>query len=91
MKPLLRIPYAIAGRLTDALVRVVPAGKSKFRHALSRRRGLVERYKQWGAAGRDISRPLVWFHAPSVGEGLQAQPVDTHFEGEQDEAGEAAE
>jgi 3-deoxy-D-manno-octulosonic-acid transferase len=75
VKPLLRIPYAIAGRLTDALVRVVPAGKSKFRHALSRRRGVVERYKQWGAAGRDISRPLVWFHAPSVGEGLQAQPV----------------
>jgi 3-deoxy-D-manno-octulosonic-acid transferase len=75
VKPLLRIPYAIAGRLTDALVRVVPAGKSKFRRGLSRRRGLVERYKQWGAAARDTKRPLVWFHAPSVGEGLQAQPV----------------
>jgi len=75
VKPLLRIPYAIAGRLTDALVRVAPAGKSKFRRALSRRRGLVERYKQWGATSRDTSRPLVWFHAPSVGEGLQAQPV----------------
>lgn len=24
---------------------------------------------------RDDARPLVWFHAPSVGEGLQAQPV----------------
>jgi 3-deoxy-D-manno-octulosonic-acid transferase len=22
-----------------------------------------------------LTRPLVWFHAPSVGEGLQAQPV----------------
>jgi 3-deoxy-D-manno-octulosonic-acid transferase len=75
VKPLLRIPYAIAGRLTDALVRVVPAGKSKFRRGLSRRRGLVDRYKQWGAASRDTSRPLAWFHAPSVGEGLQAQPV----------------
>ena len=75
MKPLLRFPYAIAGLLTDALVRVVPAGKSKFRRGLSRRRGLVDRYKQWGAASRDTSRPLVWFHAPSVGEGLQAQPV----------------
>jgi 3-deoxy-D-manno-octulosonic-acid transferase len=61
--------------MTDALVRVVPAGKSKFRRGLSRRRGLVERYAQWGAASRDSSRPLVWFHAPSVGEGLQAQPV----------------
>jgi 3-deoxy-D-manno-octulosonic-acid transferase len=75
VKPLLRIPYAIAGRLTDALVRVVPAGKSKFRRGLSRRRGLVDRYKQWGASSRDTERPLVWFHAPSVGEGLQAQPV----------------
>jgi len=75
VKPLLRVPYAIAGRLTDALVRVVPAGKSKFRRGLSRRRGLVERYEQWGAASRDTTRPLVWFHAPSVGEGLQAQPV----------------
>lgn len=24
---------------------------------------------------RDTTRPLVWFHAPSVGEGLQARPV----------------
>jgi 3-deoxy-D-manno-octulosonic-acid transferase len=75
VKPLLRFPYAVAGRLSDALVRVVPAGNSKFRRALSRRRGLVERYAQWGATARDASRPLVWFHAPSVGEGLQAQPV----------------
>ena len=75
MKPLLRFPYSLAGRLTDALVRIVPAGSSKFRRGLSRRRGLVERYAHWGATSRDISRPLVWFHAPSVGEGLQAQPV----------------
>jgi 3-deoxy-D-manno-octulosonic-acid transferase len=61
--------------MTDVLVRVVPAGKSKFRRGLSRRRGLAERYAQWGATSRDSSRPLVWFHAPSVGEGLQAQPV----------------
>ena len=24
---------------------------------------------------RDVTRPLVWLHAPSVGEGLQAQPI----------------
>jgi 3-deoxy-D-manno-octulosonic-acid transferase len=29
----------------------------------------------WGSTHRDRSRPLVWFHAPSVGEGLQAKPV----------------
>jgi 3-deoxy-D-manno-octulosonic-acid transferase len=75
MKPLLRIPYTLAGRLTDALVRVVPAGNSKFQRGLSSRRGLIERYQAWAAKSRDGARPLVWFHAPSVGEGLQALPV----------------
>ena len=75
MKLLLRIPYAFVGLVTDALVGVVPAGKSKFRRALSSRRGLVDRYQTWGATSRDAARPLVWFHAPSVGEGLQALPV----------------
>jgi 3-deoxy-D-manno-octulosonic-acid transferase len=75
VKPLFRTPYVIAGLLTDVLVRVVPAGKSKFRRGLSSRRGLVERYQAWSAKSRDAARPLVWFHAPSVGEGLQASPV----------------
>lgn len=75
MNSLLRIPYAFAGLVTDALVRVVPAGKSKFNRGLNGRRGLVARYEQWGATCRDDARPLVWFHAPSVGEGLQALPV----------------
>ena len=30
---------------------------------------------RWGREGRDPSRPLLWMHAPSVGEGLQARPV----------------
>jgi 3-deoxy-D-manno-octulosonic-acid transferase len=72
---LLRIPYALAGVATQALIRAVPAGDSKFRRGLSARRGIVERYERWGKASRDRSRPLVWFHAPSVGEGLQAFPV----------------
>jgi 3-deoxy-D-manno-octulosonic-acid transferase len=29
----------------------------------------------WASAHRDSTRPLVWFHAPSVGEGLQARAV----------------
>ena len=75
MDSLLRIPYALAGAVTHALVRAIPAGDSKFRRGLSARRGIVERYERWAAASRDRSRPLVWFHAPSVGEGLQALPV----------------
>lgn len=41
-------------------------------------RGRVEtlgRFEDWAAAHRDASRPLVWFHAPSVGESLMAQAI----------------
>jgi len=72
---LLRIPYSVAGRIADAFTAVVPAGESKFRRGLSARRGLIDRYRRWGDTSRDPSRPLAWFHAPSVGEGLQALPV----------------
>ena len=75
MNSLLRVPYALAGAIANALARAVPAGDSKFRRGLSARRDIVKRYAQWGARDRDPSRPLVWFHAPSVGEGLQALPV----------------
>src|SRR5689334_18199700 len=75
MNSLLRIPYAVAGRVADAFTAVVPAGDSKFRRGLSARRGVIDRYRVWGSKNRDGSRPLIWFHAPSVGEGLQALPV----------------
>lgn len=75
MNSLLRIPYAFAGAVAHALVRATPAGDSKFQRGLSARRKIVERYTRWAANSRDFSRPLVWFHAPSVGEGLQALPV----------------
>ncbi len=75
MNSLLRIPYAFAGLVTEALVRIVPAGDSKFRRGLSARRGVVDRFADWAAKNRNSTRSLVWFHAPSVGEGLQALPV----------------
>ena len=43
--------------------------------SLRARRGIRSRYAAWGRAHRDASRPLLWIHAPSVGEGLQARPV----------------
>ena len=75
MNSLLRIPYAFAGLVTEGLVRVVPAGTSKFRRGLSARRGIIDRYSRWASTSRDPARPLVWFHAPSVGEALQALPI----------------
>jgi 3-deoxy-D-manno-octulosonic-acid transferase len=72
---LLRVPYALAGVLAQSLAYIVPDGGSKLQRGLAARRGIIRRYSRWAAAQRDLSRPLVWFHAPSVGEGLQALPV----------------
>ena len=75
MNSLLRIPYGLAGLATEGLVRITPPGNSKVRRGLSARRGLIDRYAEWGAKSRDRAKPLAWFHAPSVGEGLQSLPV----------------
>jgi 3-deoxy-D-manno-octulosonic-acid transferase len=47
----------------------------KLARGLDGRRGLAARLAAWAKAHRDPKRPLVWMHAPSVGEGLQAKPV----------------
>ncbi len=75
MKPLAYWPYRAAGELASLAARVVPAGEGKLARALLARRGIAARFARWGATGRDPSRPLLWMHAPSVGEGLQARPV----------------
>lgn len=72
---MLRPVYSAAVRLLQALALVAPAGDSKLMRALRARRGLIETYAEWARRERDRDRPLVWVHAPSVGEALQAQPV----------------
>lgn len=75
MRPLLAAAYEVAARLAVAAAHVAPAGESKLLRTLRARRGLAERYRAWARAHRDPARPLLWMHAPSVGEGLQARPV----------------
>ena len=75
MNLLLRIPYATAGIAAGVAAQLAPPGAGKLRTSLRARRGLRARYAAWGAAARDTARPLIWLHAPSVGEGLQARPV----------------
>lgn len=70
-----RLLYGAAGQLSRAAPLLAPPGKSRALTALRARRGLIERYARWAAGSRDRSRPLVWIHAASVGEGLQAKPV----------------
>lgn len=78
MNALLGACYAAGMALADAAGVVAsalaPEAENKLLRSLRARRGLLTR---WAAhtASRDNSRPLVWWHAPSVGEGLQARPV----------------
>jgi 3-deoxy-D-manno-octulosonic-acid transferase len=53
---------------------------------MSARRGLIDRYRTWAEDERDRTRPLLWVHAPSVGEGLQALPVIQQFRADHPEA-----
>lgn len=70
-----RLLYAAAGQLARGAAVVAPNRESKIWRALSARRGIRERYRQWSETSRDDARALLWMHAPSVGEGLQARPV----------------
>ncbi|HEY3583067.1 MAG TPA: glycosyltransferase N-terminal domain-containing protein [Casimicrobiaceae bacterium] len=78
MHAALRFGYEGAARLAGvgaALAGLAPATEAKLLRALRARRGIRDRFRAWGASHRDPSRRLLWMHAPSVGEGLQARPV----------------
>src|SRR5919197_5386631 len=75
----LRVGYEAAAQLARASAavagRVADNAAAKAVRALRARHGIRARYSAWGDRYRDESRPLLWMHAPSVGEGLQAKPV----------------
>lgn len=76
MTPWLRAAYNTAARTAELVSLVTPASSSgKLSRAFSARRGIRRRYRGWAAAERDHSRPLLWLHASSVGEGLMALPL----------------
>lgn len=47
----------------------------KLARSVRGRRGVLARLEAWGRMHRDPRRPLLWLHAPSVGEGLQAEAI----------------
>jgi 3-deoxy-D-manno-octulosonic-acid transferase len=59
----------------DARGAGAPPTGGKLARTFRARHGLVPRLVSQARAVRDPTRPLLWFHAPSVGEGLQARPV----------------
>lgn len=73
--PWYRAGAYMASRLVPAAGLFVP----KLGRGHAARTGLVARLESWARQNRETDRPLVWFHAPSVGEGLQAESVITAF------------
>src|SRR5688572_28527893 len=74
MNSALHLVYGAVGQLARSAAALTPAGDAKWRRSLTARRGIRKRYGWW-ARHRDPLRPLLWMHAPSVGEGLQARVV----------------
>jgi len=72
---LVRMLYAAAAKLAGVASGVIPPSEEKWVIAVRARHGIRHRYATWAAAHRDGTRPLLWMHAPSVGEGLMARPV----------------
>jgi 3-deoxy-D-manno-octulosonic-acid transferase len=72
VRRLLDAGYEGAARLARALAAIAPPSRHKLVATFAARRGVIDRY---AAFARERDRPLLWMHAPSVGEGLQARPV----------------
>lgn len=74
--PATSLSYRIAARVAATLVPLVGAAAGgKLARAIRGRRGVQDRLASWARLHRDPARPLLWIHAPSVGEGLQAEAV----------------
>ena len=69
--------YRTALRALRVLSPVLMKGKSKLARGLRGRRHAHERLLAWGgaSANRRVDRPVVWVHASSVGESIQARAV----------------
>lgn len=71
--------YRTAIRLGVGLAPIAGLVDPRIRAGLRSRRDAGERLLDWARSERDDARPLVWFHASSVGEGLQAESVLLHL------------
>jgi len=67
--------YRATVRLGAAVAPALGILHSKLRTGHLGRTGAGDRLLDWARWNREPNRPLVWFHAASVGEGLQAQSV----------------
>ncbi len=77
--PRTSLAYRALLRTATALAPLGGLFNQKLARTIALRRGVGERLASWGRTSRDMDRPLAWFHAPSVGEGLQAKAVLREF------------
>lgn len=75
MNALVRLPYEFAWRAVNAIAPLLPASSNKVVRTVRSRANLLQKIDIWAGAHRDSARPLLWMHAASVGESLQALPV----------------
>src|SRR5688500_15235209 len=65
----------IAMRLLVPVVRAVSVAQPKLRRGVEGDDQATDAIEAWSRQHRDSARPLVWIHAPSVGEALMAQAI----------------
>jgi 3-deoxy-D-manno-octulosonic-acid transferase len=70
--------YRTGIRLGAAVAPAAGIVSPRLSKAIEARLQAGERLLEWARTSRDETRPLLWFHAPSVGEGLQAEAVLRH-------------
>lgn len=69
------LSYRLFAAAANLLLPAATPFSSKLARGDRERRGAIARWASWAAERRDPARPLLWVHAPSVGEGLQANEV----------------
>jgi 3-deoxy-D-manno-octulosonic-acid transferase len=72
MRRALALGYEGMAQVARAVAAMAPRSSNKLLDTFAARRGVRKRFASFR---RDLSRPLLWMHAPSVGEGLQARPI----------------
>jgi 3-deoxy-D-manno-octulosonic-acid transferase len=71
----LELAYGTLMRAAPAVLRLGAPFSDKLRRGLAGRRHTAPSLRAWARRERDARRPLVWLHAPSVGEALMAQAI----------------
>src|SRR5262245_15388449 len=59
----------------QTLLRLAAPFNDKLRRGVAGRAHALEQLRAWSRTERKLDRPLVWVHAPSVGEALMAQAI----------------